>query len=74
LEIVVRTAHQESSLPLVRVLPATMLVDYTMVLNGPSVSVERPAQQCVESVVEMTTTSDITSDGSGDPSFRLLLL
>ena len=51
-----------------------MLVDYTMVLNRPSVSVEGPTQQDVESVVEVTTVSDITSDGSGDPLLQLLLL
>jgi hypothetical protein len=51
-----------------------MLVDYTMVLNRSSVSVEGPAQQGVESVVEVTPASDIASDGSSDPSLRLLLL
>jgi hypothetical protein len=51
-----------------------MLVDYTTILDGPSVSIEGPTQQGVKSVVEMTTASDITSDGSSDPSFRLLLL
>jgi hypothetical protein len=42
-----------------------MLVDYTTVLDGPSVSVEGPTQQGVESVVKMTTTSGVTSDGVG---------
>jgi hypothetical protein len=51
-----------------------MLIDYTMVLNRPSVSVEGPTQQGVESVVEVTPASDIASDGSSDPSLRLLLL
>jgi hypothetical protein len=51
-----------------------MLVDYTTVLDEPSVSVEGPTQQGVKSVVEMTPASGVTSDGSGDPSFRLLLL
>jgi hypothetical protein len=51
-----------------------VLVDYIAVLDGPSVSVERPTQQGVESVVEMTTVSGVTSDRSGDPSFWLLLL
>jgi hypothetical protein len=51
-----------------------MLVDYTTVLNGPSVSVEGPTQQGVESVVEVTTMSDVTSDGSSDPSLWLLPL
>jgi hypothetical protein len=51
-----------------------MLVDYTTVLNGPSVSVEGSTQQGVESVVEVTPASDVTSDGSSDPSLRFLLL
>jgi hypothetical protein len=51
-----------------------MLVDYTMVLNGPSVSVEGPTQQGVESIMEVTTASGVMSDGSSDPSFWLLLL
>jgi hypothetical protein len=49
-----------------------MLVDYTTVLDRPCVSVESPKQQGIESVVEVTPTSGITSDGSSDPSFRLL--
>jgi hypothetical protein len=51
-----------------------VLVDYTVILDRPSVSVKGPTQQGVESVGEMTTTSGVTSDGSGDPSFQLLLL
>jgi hypothetical protein len=51
-----------------------MLVDYTMVLDGPSVSVEGPTQQGVESVVEVTPASGVMSDGSSDPSLRLWLL
>jgi hypothetical protein len=51
-----------------------MLVDYTTVLNRPSVSVEGPTQQGVKSVVEVTPTSGVASDGSRDPSLRLLLL
>jgi hypothetical protein len=51
-----------------------MLVDYTTVLDGPSVSVEGPTQQGVESVVEVTPASGVTSDGSSDPSLRLQLL
>jgi hypothetical protein len=51
-----------------------MLVDYTTVLDRPSVSVEGPTQQGVKSVVEVTTASGVTSDGSSDPSLRLLLL
>jgi hypothetical protein len=51
-----------------------MLVDYTTILDGPSVSVEGPTQQGVECVMEVTPTSGVTSDGSSDPSLRLLLL
>jgi hypothetical protein len=49
-----------------------MLVDYTTLLDGPSVSVEGLTQQGVESVVEVTPASSVTSDGSSDPSLRLL--
>jgi hypothetical protein len=45
-----------------------VLVDYIAVLDRPSVSVEGPTQQGVERVMEMITTSGVTSDGSGDPS------
>jgi hypothetical protein len=51
-----------------------MLLDYTTVLDRPSVSVKGPTQQGVESVVEVTPTSGVASDGSSDPSLRLLLL
>ena len=51
-----------------------MLVDYTTVLDRPCVSVEGPTQQGIESVVEVTPASSVTSDGSSDPSLRLLLL
>jgi hypothetical protein len=51
-----------------------MLVDYTTVLDGPSVSVEGPTQQGVESIVEVTPASGVMSDGSSDPSLRLWLL
>jgi hypothetical protein len=51
-----------------------MLVDYTTVLNRPGVFVEGPTQQGIESVVEVTPASDITSDGSSDPPLRLRLL
>jgi hypothetical protein len=51
-----------------------MLVDYTTVLDRPSVSVESPTQQGIESVVEVTPASGVTSDGSSDPSLRLRLL
>jgi hypothetical protein len=51
-----------------------MLIDYTTVLDRPSVSVEGPTQQGIESFVEVTPTSGVTSDGSSDPSVRLRLL
>jgi hypothetical protein len=51
-----------------------MLVDYTTVLDRPSVSVEGPTQQGIESVVEVTPASGVVSDGSSDPSLRILLL
>jgi hypothetical protein len=51
-----------------------MLVDYTTVFDRPSVSVKGPTQQGIESVVEVTPTSGVASDGSSDPSLRLLLL
>jgi hypothetical protein len=51
-----------------------MLLDYTTVLDRPSVSVECPTQQGVESVVEVTPASGVTSDGSSNPSLQLLLL
>jgi hypothetical protein len=51
-----------------------MLVDYTTVLNRPSVSVKGPTQQGVESVVEVTPASGVASDGSSDPSLWVLLL
>jgi hypothetical protein len=51
-----------------------MLVDYTTVLDGPSVLVEGPTIQGVESVVEVTPASGVTSDGSSDPPLRLRLL
>jgi hypothetical protein len=51
-----------------------MLVDYTTVLDRPSVSVEILTQQGIESVVEVTPASSIMSDGSHNPSIRLWLL
>jgi hypothetical protein len=73
-ETILRTAHQVSNLPAVRVYPATMLVDHTMILDSPSVSVKGPAQQGVKRIVEVTPASGVMSDGSGDPSLQLLLL
>jgi hypothetical protein len=51
-----------------------MLVDYTTVLDRPGVWIEGPTQQGIESVVEVTPASSVTSDGSSDPPLRLLLL
>jgi hypothetical protein len=51
-----------------------MMVDYTTVLDGPSVSIEGSTQQGIESVVEVTPASSVVSDGSSDPSLRLRLL
>jgi hypothetical protein len=51
-----------------------MLVDYITVLDRPCVSVEGLTQQGVESVVEVTPASGVTSDGSSDPSLRLWVL
>jgi hypothetical protein len=51
-----------------------VLVDYTTVLDGPSVSFEGPTQKRVESVVEVTPASGVMSDGSSNPSLRLRLL
>jgi hypothetical protein len=51
-----------------------MLVDYTTVLYRPCVSVEGPTQQGIESIVEVTPASGVTSDGSSDPSLRFRLL
>jgi hypothetical protein len=50
-----------------------MLVDYTTVLDRPSVSVESLTQQGIESIVEVTPASSITSDGSSDPSLQIWL-
>jgi hypothetical protein len=46
----------------------------TTILDGPSVSIEGSTQQGVESVVEVTPASSVTSHGSSDPSLRLRLL
>jgi hypothetical protein len=51
-----------------------MLVDYTTVLDRLGVSVEGPTQQGIESVVEVTPTSGVMSEGSSNPSIRLQLL
>jgi hypothetical protein len=51
-----------------------MLVDYTTVLDRPSVSVEGPTQQGIKSIMEVTLASSVTSDGSRNPSIWLRLL
>jgi hypothetical protein len=73
-ETILRMAHEASSLPAVRVYPATMLVDHTVILDRPSVSVKGPVQQGVERIMEVTPASGVMSEGSGDPSLRLMLL
>jgi hypothetical protein len=73
-ETVLRTAHQPSRLPAVRVNPATVLEDNTAILDRPSMSVECLTQQGVERIVKVTPASGVTSDGSGNSSLRILLL
>jgi hypothetical protein len=73
-ETILRTANQTSHLLAVRVSPATVLEDNTVILDGPSASVECLAQQGVECIVEVTPASGVTTDGSSNPSLRLLLL
>jgi hypothetical protein len=73
-EIVLRTAHQTSRLPAVRVNPATVLEDNTTILDRPGTPVKCLAQQGVERIVEVTPASGVTSDGSSNPSLQLLLL
>jgi hypothetical protein len=51
-----------------------MLVDYITIVDGPSMLVEGPTQQGIESVVEVTPVSGVMSDGSSDPSLQLRLL
>jgi hypothetical protein len=51
-----------------------MLVNYTTVLDRPSVLIEGTTEQGIESVVEVTPASGVTSDGSSNPSLRLRLL
>jgi hypothetical protein len=74
LETILQTTHQASRLLAVRVYPATLLVDHTTILDGPSVPVKCPTQQGVERIVEVTPASGVTGDGSSDPSLQLLLL
>jgi hypothetical protein len=58
--------YQTCSLLVIRVRPATVLVDYTTILNRPCVLVKSLMQQSVESVVEVTAATDVMSDGSCD--------
>jgi hypothetical protein len=51
-----------------------MLIDYTTILDRLGVSIEGPTQQGIESVVEVTPTCGVTSDGSSDPSLWLCFL
>jgi hypothetical protein len=73
-ETVFQTAHQTSHLPVVRVNTATVLEDNTMILDRPGMPVKCLAQQGVKRVVEVIPASGVTSDGSSNPSLRLLLL
>jgi hypothetical protein len=41
-KVIIWTVHQAGSLPLLRVCPTTVLVNYTTVLDRPGVSVEGP--------------------------------
>jgi hypothetical protein len=50
-----------------------VLEDHTAILDGPSTSVKCPTLQGVERVVEVTPASSVASDGSSNPSFRLLV-
>jgi hypothetical protein len=58
----------------VQVNPTTVLKDNTMILDRPGTPVKCLAQQGVERIVEVAPASGVTSDGSSDPSLRLLLL
>jgi hypothetical protein len=71
---ILRTTHQTSHLPAVRVNPATVLEDNIAILDGLSAPVECLAQQGVERIVEVTHVSGVTGDGSSNPSLRLQLL
>jgi hypothetical protein len=51
-----------------------VLVDYTTILDRPSVSVKGPTQQGIESDVEVTPASGVMIYGSSDPPLRLRLL
>jgi hypothetical protein len=51
-----------------------MVEDNTTILDRPSTPIECLTQQGVEHVVEVTPASGVTSDGSSNPSLRLLFL
>jgi hypothetical protein len=73
-ETILRTVNQTSRLPAIRVSLANMLEDNTMILDGPSVSVKCLAQQGVERIMEVKPMSGVMSDGSSNPSLRLVIL
>jgi hypothetical protein len=50
-----------------------VLEDHTAILNRPSTPVKCPTLQGVERIMEVTPASSIASDGSSNPSFRLLV-
>jgi hypothetical protein len=50
-----------------------VLEDHTAILDRPSTPVKCPTKQDVERVVKVTPASSVTSDGSSNPSFRLLV-
>jgi hypothetical protein len=50
-----------------------MLVHQTTILDRPSTPVKCPTQQGVERIMEVTPASSVASDGSSNPSFRLLV-
>jgi hypothetical protein len=50
-----------------------MLEDHTMILDRPSTPVKCPTSQGVECIMEVTPASSVASDGSSNPSFRLLV-
>jgi hypothetical protein len=50
-----------------------MLEDHTTILDRPSTPVKCPTYQGVERIVEVTPAGSVASDGSSNPSFRLLV-
>jgi hypothetical protein len=51
-----------------------MLEDNIAILDRPGTLVKCLAEQGVERIMKVTLTSGVTSDGSSNPSLRLLLL